>query len=454
MKNFLHKVAIWSCVAGLLPACQSSGEKQVKSKETIPVTVLQPTTIDLPRSYVADIQAIQFVEIKARVEGFIQQVLVDEGQLVKKGQPMFRLNSENYMEVLKAAEANYKQTQAQLELANYETERVQRLVDKQIISPIRLDQVKREREVARMKVEQARAEMQRAQMEYSYTTITAPFTGYVDRIPYKVGSLVNPESLLTTVSDISEIFAQGLDVQLEKINALRGAELAIVVVLSIAAGAWMVMFIANTFFATKTQENKVVTRRAKKKVVKEVEKIVPAPWESMVETNWLLDNCRTTMQSLAAITTPGWKNGGITCSASGVVTSWRREFGRLSWIEMALTYSGMSFTNKTVDDRGISVTVSIPFQSVKKVNSIPTKTMSELRNMINDLFQTLNMSISLSNGKVKAGNKVYEALNFKINSRYDPEIWKPMLTKFSGLKINNIRYNGGVWNYEGTIYVQ
>lgn len=207
MKNFLHKVAIWSCVAGLLPACQSSGEKQVKSKETIPVTLLQPTTIDLPRSYVADIQAIQFVEIKARVEGFIQQVLVDEGQLVKKGQPMFRLNSENYMEVLKAAEANYKQTQAQLELANYETERVQRLVDKQIISPIRLDQVKREREVARMKVEQARAEMQRAQMEYSYTTITAPFTGYVDRIPYKVGSLVNLESLLTTVSDISEIFA-------------------------------------------------------------------------------------------------------------------------------------------------------------------------------------------------------------------------------------------------------
>lgn len=90
---------------------------------------------------------------------------------------MFRLNSENYLEVLKAAEANYKQMQAELEMANYETERVQRLVDKHIISSIRLDQVKREREVARMKVEQARAEMQRAQMEYSYTTITAPLQG-------------------------------------------------------------------------------------------------------------------------------------------------------------------------------------------------------------------------------------------------------------------------------------
>lgn len=207
MKFSIHKVAVLSCAMGLWSSCQSSGDKQVKSKETIPVTILEPTTVDLPRSYVADIQAIQFVEIKAKVEGFVQQVLVDEGQLVKKGQPMFRLNSENYLEELKAAEANHKQMQAELEMANYETERVQRLVDKHIISPIRLDQVKREREVARMKVEQARAEMQRAQMEYSYTTITAPFTGYVDRIPYKVGSLVNPESLLTTVSDISEVFA-------------------------------------------------------------------------------------------------------------------------------------------------------------------------------------------------------------------------------------------------------
>ena len=108
----------------------------------------------------------------------------------------------------------------------------------------------------------------------------------------------------TEQKDISEVFSQGLDVQLDKINALRGAELAIVVVLSIAAGAWLVMFIANTFFATKTQENKVVTRRAKKKVVKEVEKIVPAPWKSMIDTTLLLDNYRNSIQTLITITTP------------------------------------------------------------------------------------------------------------------------------------------------------
>ena len=205
--NLFKKVAILPLLVGVLPACQTAGERQVQSDKSIPVTVLQPTTIELPRSYVADIQAIQFVEIKPKVEGYVQQVLVDEGEFVKKGQPMFRLSAENYAEAVKEAEANYKQTQAELEMANYETERIQRLVNKQIYSPIRLEQAKREREVARMKVEQAHAQMQRAQMDLAYTTITSPFTGYVDRIPYKVGSLVSPESLLTTVSDISEVFA-------------------------------------------------------------------------------------------------------------------------------------------------------------------------------------------------------------------------------------------------------
>ena len=206
MKLF-KQLAFLPLMAGLLPACQSTGENQVQSDKSIPVTVLQPTTVELPRSYVADIQAIQFVEIKPKVEGYVQEVLVDEGQFIKKGQPMFRLSAENYAEAVKEAEANYKQTQAELEMANYETERIQRLVNSQIYSPIRLEQAKREREVARMKVEQAHAQRQRAQMDLGYTTITSPFTGYVDRIPYKVGSLVSPESLLTTVSDISEVFA-------------------------------------------------------------------------------------------------------------------------------------------------------------------------------------------------------------------------------------------------------
>ncbi len=206
-KHFIQGAMLAFTAVGMLASCRSEGDTTARRSETIPVVTIRPTNIEIPRSYVADIQAVQFVEIKPKVEGFVQQVLVDEGQLVEKGQPLFRLSSENYAEAVKEAEANYRQAQVELEMANYEADRVGRLVEKEIFSPIRLKQVEKEREVVSMKVEQARANFQLAQTNYSYTTITAPFTGYIDRIPYKVGSLVNPTSLLTTVSDISEIFA-------------------------------------------------------------------------------------------------------------------------------------------------------------------------------------------------------------------------------------------------------
>ena len=80
--------------------------------------------------------------------GFVQKIYVDEGQKVKKGQPLFQLSSDQYSETVKEAQANYKQAQAQYEMANYEAERIGRLVDKQILSKIRLDQANKEKEVA------------------------------------------------------------------------------------------------------------------------------------------------------------------------------------------------------------------------------------------------------------------------------------------------------------------
>ena len=207
MKKTCIQMVSLCLLMGLFHSCKQSDNQQVISDETVPVAILQPTTIQFPRSYVADIQAIQFVEVKPKVEGFIQKVLVDEGEKVKKGQPLFQLSSEEYSQTVKEAQANYKQAEAQYDMAAYEVERIDRLVSKQILSKIRLDQAIKEKEVAQMKVEQARAQLQRSQMDYSYTTITSPFDGYIDRIPYKVGSLVNTQSLLTTVSDISEIFA-------------------------------------------------------------------------------------------------------------------------------------------------------------------------------------------------------------------------------------------------------
>ena len=139
--------------AGLFQSCDETQRASVFRSAATPITVLQPTSIDVPQSYVADVQAIQFVEVKPKVEGFVQQILVDEGQKVSKGQALFRLSSEEYAEQVKEAEANFKQAEAGYQMAEYESERIGRMVEKNIIAKIRLDQANTEKEVARMKVD-------------------------------------------------------------------------------------------------------------------------------------------------------------------------------------------------------------------------------------------------------------------------------------------------------------
>lgn len=136
----------------------------------------------------------------------MESIFVDEGQLVKKGQALFKLSSVELYQEVKEAQANYKQSKAELKMAEVETDRVKRLVEADIFSAIRLEQAIAEADVAELKVQQANSRLQRAEMNLSYTTIVAPFDGVVDRIPFKIGSLIRPSDKLTSLTDISEIF--------------------------------------------------------------------------------------------------------------------------------------------------------------------------------------------------------------------------------------------------------
>lgn len=169
--------------------------------------LLTPKSINVPQTYVADIHGVQFVEVKPKIEGFIEEICVDEGQMVRKGDPLFRLNADEYQGNMRETRAALKQAEAAYQMACYEVSRIGRLVEKDIIASIRLEKAKAELEMAQLGVEQARAQFQRSQLNHSYTVISAPYTGYIDRIPYKVGSLVNTESLLTAISDVAEVFA-------------------------------------------------------------------------------------------------------------------------------------------------------------------------------------------------------------------------------------------------------
>jgi membrane fusion protein (multidrug efflux system) len=198
-----------SVSAVLLPSCTNVNSKNNKENEAlnIPVLELQPQSVEVPQNYIADIQAVQFVEVRAKVEGFVDRIFVDEGQYVKKGQTLFQLSSAEYNEMVNSARANLARAKAEQSAAKVEMERLQILVTKKIISPSELELAKSKKQVADSHIAEAEAMLKSAQTGLSYTTVKAPFDGLVDRIPHKIGSLVTENDLLTSITDISSVFA-------------------------------------------------------------------------------------------------------------------------------------------------------------------------------------------------------------------------------------------------------
>lgn len=190
-------------------SCSSGNGKNANKEKlvNIPVLELQSRGIEVPKTYVCDIQAVQFVEVRAKVEGFVDRIYVDEGQFVKKGQTLFQLTSNEFNEMVNSANAKMMQARAEAKAASLEVERLQVLVNKNIISSSELELAKSKRAVAESSILEAESILKNAKTGLSYTTIKAPFDGIVDRIPYKTGSLVTAGDLLTNITDISEVFA-------------------------------------------------------------------------------------------------------------------------------------------------------------------------------------------------------------------------------------------------------
>lgn len=205
--NFVF-IPIFSLIMGIVSGCNESHSKNDSNKMLdIPVLSLSPQSIDVPQTYICEIQAVQFVEVRAKVEGFVASIYVDEGEFVKKGKPLFQLTSMEFNEMVNGAKARLMQARAEANAANLEVERLKILVDKNIITSSELELAKSKKAVAESAIAEAESTLNNAHTGLSYTTIRAPFDGIVDRIPFKTGSLVTAGDLLTNITDISEVFA-------------------------------------------------------------------------------------------------------------------------------------------------------------------------------------------------------------------------------------------------------
>ena len=180
------------CAVVNLTRCTSN--KEEKSEEG-KFTVTSPIVMDtcFTKEYVAQIQSLQNVEIRALVKGYIQTINVDEGQQVKAGQVLFNIMPKQYEAELQKATAEART--AELEWLNTKT-----LAEKNIVSNTELA-------IAQSKFDQEKAEVALTALDVSFTEVKAPYDGVIDRIRFKVGSLIDEGTLLTTLSNNKEIYA-------------------------------------------------------------------------------------------------------------------------------------------------------------------------------------------------------------------------------------------------------
>ncbi len=204
------KIVWQTAVIGALFIAGCTSKATESEKPTIaevPVIKLNPTDTSFHLDYVADIQSVKNVEIRARVDGFLDKIYVDEGSPVRKGQLLFRISNRELLNELSKAKASVQSARAAARIAQLEMERVKILVDKKVIAKSELDLAKARVDDAAAKISQALAEVSAAQTQISYLSVRSPFAGVIDRIPMKTGSLIADGTLLTSLSDNSQMYA-------------------------------------------------------------------------------------------------------------------------------------------------------------------------------------------------------------------------------------------------------
>lgn len=189
MKQFLLLAGV-----GIVLACTSCNHHEEKHETETQFVVTQPVQQDttLVKEYVAQIRSIQHIELRAQERGYLQEIYVDEGQFVKKGQLLFQIMPQLY-------DAEAKKAKAEVEFAEIEFQNTKKLADSNIVSPNELA-------MAAAKLNKAKAEWNVAKVHLDFTSIRAPFDGIIDRFLVRKGSLLDEGDLLTSLSDNSHMW--------------------------------------------------------------------------------------------------------------------------------------------------------------------------------------------------------------------------------------------------------
>ncbi len=182
--------------------CSVSGCK--KTEVELPVVSVSPAVrenVEIYGEYVGRARAQQFVEVRARVEGYLERMLFDEGTYVDKGQVLFVINQEQYKARVDKVKAQLQKDESQEHKAKRDLERIRPLYEQNAASQLDYDNAVAAYEAAKASAAMSRADLAQAELELGYTTVRSPLSGYVSERNVDLGSLVGPgaKSLLVTI---------------------------------------------------------------------------------------------------------------------------------------------------------------------------------------------------------------------------------------------------------------
>ena len=174
-----------------------------------PVFKAETFTAVLQSEYPAMLQGQQNIEIRPKIDGYIEHIYIDEGATVKKGQLLFKISAPQYEQDVKNACAAINTAEADVNTAELQVEKTKPLVDRHIISEYELKSAENALKIKQAVLLQAKTTLANAQTNLDYGTIRSPVDGVAGTLPYKLGSLVSSTtaSPLTMISNISKVYA-------------------------------------------------------------------------------------------------------------------------------------------------------------------------------------------------------------------------------------------------------
>ena len=197
------KILLLAASSLLLASCGGGGGRPTFGDNEYPVVEVGTSSAAMQTTYPATIKGVQDVQISPKVSGFITKILVREGQSVSAGQQLFEIDNVTYQAQVRQAQAAVNTAKTQVNTAKLTYDNSKQLHDNKVIGDYELQTAQNTYEQAKAGLAQAEAVLANAKEALSFCYVKSPASGVVGTLPYKVGTLVSAQNVLTTVSNNS-----------------------------------------------------------------------------------------------------------------------------------------------------------------------------------------------------------------------------------------------------------